>query len=294
MTTGNDGNGPWSLGCQLRPWLQTWGAEGLAARLTDVIEIVAAIGYDGFETVVTALPLDDPAGFREATVRAGGLRLAAAHAGGPWWQPEGNAIARETGERARGLPALGCDRLVVSMTQSVEPLTDYQTGLMIANLRTIAAACRTEGVSVAFHNHAAELARDAELIATIVGRLDPAEMGLGTDLGWVVRGGADPLEFVSRFGDRLAYLHVRDLTVGPDSRFTEIGQGAEDIPALLRALEGAGYRGWLVAESEFGDGWRGATDPEQPIRRQFVGLRTALLKSGVDTAERQGAAILQG
>ena len=275
-TPGNRGKSLWPLGCQLRPWLQEWGVEGLAARLPEVMGIVAAIGYDGFETAMVALPLDDPAGFREATARAGGLRLAAAHASGPWWQPEGAAIARETGERARGLPALGADRLMVSMTQPRAPLTSEQTDLMIANLRTIAAACRTDGVSVAFHNHAAELAGDAEIIATMVARLDAAELGLGTDLGWVVRGGADPLEFVSQFGDRLAYLHVRDLTAGPGRRFTEVGQGVEDIPALIRALDGVGYRGWLVVESEFGDGWQGATDPEETVRRQHAGLRAAI------------------
>lgn len=269
--------GGWPLGCQARPWLQAWGREAFAARLPDAMAAIAAIGYHGFETALTVLPLDDPQSFREAAARANDLVLCGAHAGGRWWDEAGAEGIAPIVEGVRRLPALGCQQLIVSM-QPLPPgqaVTDAQLDRLTANLSQLGHACReAAGVRVAFHNHASELADDARIIAAIVERCAPEDVLLAPDLGWVAHGGMDPAAFIERFGARIAYLHWRDVTgYGREGGFVETGRGLFDHRALLGLLAAEGYNGWLVAESEFNPEWRGLTEPEATARAQYEGLR---------------------
>ena len=273
-------DGRWPLGCQARPWLQTLGREALKARLPEVMVQIAAIGFSGFETALDCLPLDDPEAFHEASARANGLVLCGAHTGGKWWDAAGAESIAPLVDRARRLPALGCRRLVVSMQPLPPGATDEQIDRVAETLEQLGRACRQAAdVDVAFHNHAAELADDARVIGAIVERC--AAVGLGADLGWVAHAGMDVAAFLRRFGRRIAYLHVRDVTeFGPQGGFVEVGRGVLDYGAILGALDAVGYAGWLVAESEFTEHWRGATDPRETARAQFGGLRAALAAAG--------------
>lgn len=259
-------------GCQLRPWLQTLGPAALRAQLPAVMAELGAIGFAGFETALAALPIDDPAGFAEARARAGGLALAAAHAGGEWWSARGQGQIGPLAEQAARLPALGCALLVVSMSPPPAPTTDAQRSWLAANLGALGRACRAAGVRVALHNHWWELADDALLLRTVVAGCDPQDVALAPDLGWAAAGGGDPAGLIARFGPRIAHLHLRDRVAGPDGGFIELGRGAIDYRAIMAALDGQGYAGWLIAESEFADQWRGLGDPAATARAQWQGL----------------------
>lgn len=274
----------WALGCQARPWMLAWGRESFPRRLPDAAAQIAASGFTGIETRLEHLPLDDPAAF--AAVRDGGVALCGAHVGGKWWAPEGAASIPGVAERAARLPALGCRRLVVSMGApppgtSLAPLT--------ATLGRLGRACREAGVEVVLHNHAGELADDARVLGAIVERCAPEEVMLGPDLGWVARAGLDVPAFLRRFGPRIAYLHLRDVTApGREGAFIEVGRGVLDYPAILATLAEIGYGGWLVAESEFAAEGYGAGGPLEIARAECRGLRAALDLAGL--ADRLGRA----
>lgn len=269
------GTSGWPIGAQARPWLQSWGAEDFAARLGDVMAQIATIGFAGFETALKVLPLDEPEAFLEKAAAAGGIVLCGAHAGGRWWDPSAAETVGSLAAQAARLPALGCNRIEVSMQAAPHALTDEQLQVMAENLTRLGQACRAAGdVRVAFHNHASELADDARVIAAIVERCDPVDVQLGTDLGWVAHAGIDLIEFVERFGSRLAYLHVRDVT--STGEFVEMGRGVLNYRGIFDALEAVGYHGWLVAESELSPIWRGSTDPDETAAAQIQGLRDLL------------------
>lgn len=269
--------GAWPLGCQLRPWLQAWGRDALAARLPEVMVDVAALGFTGFETQLGCLPLDDPAAFREASSRANGIAVCGAHTGGRWGDPDADSLIPPLVERAARLPDLGCRTLVVSLGLAPDAPED-EVGRAVERLGQLGRSCReAAGVTVAFHNHGRELADDARLLRAILDGCAPDDLALGADLGWVAHAGWDVGDFLRAFGDRVAYLHVRDFAgSGEDAGFTEIGRGSLDMPRILGALKDIGYTGWLVAESELGDRWRGAGDAEETARLQFAGIRAAL------------------
>ena len=269
----NTSDNTWPVGCQLRPWLQTLGTEELARRLPQVMVQIAEMGFIGFETNIACLPLAQPRAFRDAAARANNLILAAAHTGGRWWDPANEATLPSVVAMAKRLPDLGCQRLALSMTRTPTAAYVKHAALTLAYLGK---ACRQEaGVKVVFHNHAAELEEDARVLQAIVEECAPENVALGPDLGWVAHAGVDVVEFIERFGSRIDYVHVRDVTAyGSNGGFIEIGRGVLDHAAILAALRSHGYRGWLMAESEFGLAWRGALDPLASAALQFAGLRT--------------------
>ncbi|MEJ7838914.1 MAG: hypothetical protein WKF81_08865, partial [Thermomicrobiales bacterium] len=58
--------------------------------------------------------------------------------------------------------------------------------------------------------------------------------------------------------------------------FIEVGHGEMDWPGLVAALDRVGYSGWLVAESEFNEYWRGSPVPKLTATLQFAGMRSHL------------------
>ena len=276
-------DGRWLLGYQARPWALAWGEEPFTRRLPEVMAQLAAIGFTGFETRLAYLPLDDPKRFAEAAVWANGLALCGAHIGGKWWAPEGAASIPGIVEQARRLPALGCHRLVVSMAPLPPEATAADLARFTDTLGRLGRVCREgAGVEVVAHNHASELADDAHVLQAIVERCAPEEVMLGPDLGWVARAGVDVPAFLRRFGPRITYLHLRDVTACDRAgEFIEVGRGVLDFPAILATLAAIEYRGWLVVESEFDAKQRGATDPRDVASAEFQGLRAALDAAGL-------------
>lgn len=276
------GDGRWSLGCQARPWMLALGTETFPKRLPEVMAQIAAIGFTGFETRLGHLPLDDPGGFAAASARANGLALCGAHVGGAWWAPEGAERIAGIVAQARRLPALGCRRLVVSMTPVPPDATDAHLRRMTDTLERLGHSCREAGdVEIVLHNHAGELANDARILQTIIERCTPDAVALGPDPGWVAHTGTDALAFLVRFAPRITYLHLRDVTArGPAGQWTEVGRGILDFPAILTTLAAVEYRGWLVAESESAEE-HGAAAPRETAITQFDGLRAALDAAGL-------------
>ncbi len=268
-------NETWPLGCQARPWLQAMGPETFAANLPDVMRQIATLGYRGFETALAQLPLDAPERFATWREAAGGLALAGAHAGGKWWEADAAQTVITIAEKTAALPALGCDRLVVSGSGIPLPASADDLATFTDNLAALGRACRAVGVSVTYHNHAAEIQDEARVLAAIVARCTPDEVMLAPDLGWVAHAGMKVEDFLDRFGPRITYLHVRDVTAyGVEGGFIEIGRGILDHGAILATLHRISYRGWLTVESEFNQFWRGLTDPRESAAAQLAGLRT--------------------
>ncbi|MBA2468584.1 MAG: sugar phosphate isomerase/epimerase [Chloroflexia bacterium] len=267
----------WRFGCQARPWLQTLGQDEFTRQLPKVMRQIASVGFEGFETALACLPLDDPASFAAWRAGANGIELVAAHTGGAWWEPDTAASVPDLLEQVSRLPDLGCHRLMVSIGRGVIGIDDQALEKMMVTLRTLGMGAAQYGVDIAIHNHDHELADDARVLRAIVGGTSGGEIRLGADLGWVAHGGWDPAVFIDTFGDRLSYLHVRDVReIDGRARFVEVGSGDMDWPAIRAALGRVSYTGWLVAESEFTDTWIGFSDPMQTAEAQVAGMRERL------------------
>ncbi len=268
----------WRVGCQTRPWLQTMAPDDFTSGLPATIGYIADAGFTGVEAPLIRLPLESSGEFRRMLAASGGIGLCGAHAGGRWTDPDMAAHIESLTRRAAALPEVGCSQLVVSLQDAPAHPTEADMTCITENLGALAESCRrAAGIRVGFHNHAAELADDAQILAAIVDRCDPDDIQLAADIGWVAYAGVDVGAFIHRFGDRLAYLHLRDIT--PEKHFVEVGRGNLDYPEILRALAAERFDGWLVAESEFSATWEGEKTPEATVAAQIKGIRSFMTTS---------------
>jgi len=72
------------------------------------------------------------------------------------------------------------------------------------------------------------------------------------DIGNHVKYLVPPEQWIRELGPLLAKVHVKDYRLNAEGRggdWARVGEGSVDWPAVRRALEGAGYSGWLTDES---------------------------------------------
>jgi sugar phosphate isomerase/epimerase len=101
--------------------------------------------------------------------------------------------------------------------------------------------------SLHFHRLSWNLDR-ATLLAD---RLAGSDVRIVMDFSHIVASGGDPEDFVARFSDRIAHVHLRDAVAGNIN--LSIGRGAVDFAGGLRALAAAGYAGHFSLELETRD-----------------------------------------
>jgi sugar phosphate isomerase/epimerase len=83
-------------------------------------------------------------------------------------------------------------------------------------------------------------------------------VGLCIDIGHTVRVGADLVDSVEKYGDRLLDVHMKDVTeAAPKGKEIQVGRGVIDIPGFLRALVRVKYAGVVSFEYE--------PDPKDPL-----------------------------
>lgn len=99
-----------------------------------------------------------------------------------------------------------------------------------------------EGMHLMYHNHDKEYLHSFEgksIMDYLSETYSPRELGFTLDLYWVERGGRDPLSEIRRLSGRLFCVHLKDMEA-QTLHFAPVGQGTQNYPAMLSALEDAG------------------------------------------------------
>ncbi len=101
--------------------------------------------------------------------------------------------------------------------------------------------CRKAGLRFAWHNHDFEFVpcRDGAVPQRVI--LDAApEIGWEMDVAWVVRGGADPMQWIDEYASRIVAAHVKDIAPAGEAQeedgWADVGHGTMDWPAIIKAL----------------------------------------------------------
>ncbi len=124
---------------------------------------------------------------------------------------------------------------------------------------------REHGLRLAYHHHMGTVVETEADVDLLMARTGEA-VGLLLDTGHLAFAGGDPEAVAWRHGDRIVHVHLKDVRsdVVADHRrrggsfldairsgvFTVPGDGAIDFEAVLSALRGHGYDGWLVVEAD--------------------------------------------
>ncbi|RVT83525.1 sugar phosphate isomerase/epimerase [Rhodobacteraceae bacterium CCMM004] len=121
-----------------------------------------------------------------------------------------------------------------------------------AELAGAAAPLRQAGLTVGWHNHAAELTdvgggtRAIDLLLAA----DP-DLVWEIDVAWVARAGADPVAWIDRHAGRIAAAHLKDLAApgaaaDEEDGWADVGHGRLDWTAILDALDRSGAAHFVV------------------------------------------------
>jgi len=170
-------------------------------------------------------------------------------------------------------------------------LTDAQWESLGTGLNELAALLKPAGVRLVFHNHVGTYVETEAETSRLLDATDAALVGWCLDCGHLTYGGGDTLRMLQKYGDRVGYVHIKDVDgelLGRSREegwsfhealkrfiFPRLGEGMVNIPAVVRALKDHRYDGWLVIEQD--------TTPLNPttIAKENREYLEALLTSGI-------------
>jgi sugar phosphate isomerase/epimerase len=153
-------------------------------------------------------------------------------------------LAAATGARALVLPCGALDH---------QPVDSLSADLDVVAAELVAAAhsATDRGVELWSESlHFYRLCYDLDRATALAGRL-PEQVGIVMDFSHIVASGGDPVEFVERFGPRIAHVHIRDAVPGDIN--LSVGNGDVEFAFGLKALSHAGYAGHFSLELETRD-----------------------------------------
>ncbi|MGH1539311.1 MAG: TIM barrel protein [Arenicella sp.] len=151
-------------------------------------------------------------------------------------------------------------------------LNDQQWQQMMRTIDDCAQICLDHDIIPTLHAHTGTYIEYEDELDRAMADLHPDRVKLCIDTGHCVYAGMDPSKIIQRYGDRIAYMHFKDIapeiykTVIADSIdfynaisagvFCPIGQGKVDFDQVFSALKSINYNGWVTVEQDI--------DPESP------------------------------
>jgi sugar phosphate isomerase/epimerase len=219
-------------------------------ELGDFDRILEAVAHAGFRHVeMIGSHLGDPA----RTLRrleTHGLRASSSHVG--------LAQLRETPEAImEAADMLGIDELYMPAVPPEDRDMDAAGWRALgAELADIAEDFQIQGLHLGYHNHNWELTpKEGETTALelIFEAAGDSPLTWQADVAWLVRGGAEPEAWLSRYAERLRSAHVKDIAPDGENQdqdgWADVGLGTLDWPKLWEACRTAGA-GWMVVEHD--------------------------------------------
>ena len=264
-----------------------------------VLDEIQGTGYVGTELGDWGfLPTEPDALDRELKSRH--LELVGAFVQTPLWNPSAYDDGLKRALRAaRLLAAVAGDQPFIILSDDnatveirnqnagrIRPehgLQPHQWEDLIEGASLIARTVRDEtGLRTTFHHHGGGYIETPAEVEELLDRSDPEILGLCLDTGHFAFGGGDPAEAIRSFADRIWHIHLKDFDPSIASRsqeenwdyleslrigvFSELGKGAVDFPAVLRALDSIGFDSWVVVEQDLFPG--AGTPKESAIRNR--------------------------
>lgn len=163
--------------------------------------------------------------------------------------------------------ALGCQYIVIPYYQ----LHAENFEAWVVSVRRIAEAVRAAGMVLQYHNHdfEFEIVDGKYLLDRLYESVAPELLQTQLDTCWVNVGGANPVEYVKKYANRVPTLHLKDFAgcksknmyalIGIDEdkkketegnfEFRPAGKGLQDFAAIVKAAEESGTE-WLIVEQD--------------------------------------------
>lgn len=117
----------------------------------------------------------------------------------------------------------------------------------------IGAKVQSAGMTFGYHNHTVEFGKENGIVFfdELLKRTDPKVVSFEMDCGWVVVGGHNPVEYLSKYPERFPLMHVKDMVKEPDGKWRNVvmGKGSIDYKPILKAA--TGLKHYFIEQEEF-------------------------------------------
>lgn len=143
--------------------------------------------------------------------------------------------------------------------------------------------CHALGVKACVHPHLGTEIQNEEELDFIMEETDPSYVFFCPDTAHLAKAGMDPLKVMKKYRDRIAYVHLKDIS--PESAnaetfpilsgneampiFCELGLGelATAFPPIIEYLKDTRYEGWVTVEID-----QSTSTPYQSLKicRDFI------------------------
>lgn len=202
--------------------------------LGDTLRMLADLGYAEVEGFGALFGEDAQVESLRAALAETGLRMPTAHFGFDLLATPDRAL--------RVAEALGVSKVYCPFVMPDDRPTDKAGWTAFGE--KLAAAGRPvldAGLKFGWHNHDFEFAPVDGAFPMDLILLADAGIGLELDVAWVVRGGQDPLAWMSKYADRITSVHVKDIAPAGENAdedgWADVGQGTLDWAGLMKAAE---------------------------------------------------------
>ncbi|HEY2860680.1 MAG TPA: TIM barrel protein [Terracidiphilus sp.] len=125
------------------------------------------------------------------------------------------------------------------------------------------------GLTFGYHNHTIEFGTEGGVVFfdELLKRTDPKYVVFEMDCGWVVGGGHNPVEYLSKMPERFPLFHVKDLVKESDGKYKNVimGKGMIDYRPVFKAATGMKY--YFIEQEEY------TFDPIEDLRQDGEFMR---------------------
>ena len=130
-------------------------------------------------------------------------------------------------------------------------------------------ACKKMGLNFGYHNHAYEFESEngKVLYDVLLSNTQADLVHMELDLGWVIVGGKDPLDYFKKFPGRFPLWHLKDMDM-TRKESTEFGKGGLDIAKMLENKKESGVKHIFIEQEEY------ASTPLESMKQNLAYLNT--------------------
>lgn len=205
--------------------VQLWTVrDALAVSVPDTLAAVAEAGYRNVEPFAF---FGYTAEEFAALLDQYGLRAPSMHTGV-------DALANDLDQVIADADAIGAKFVTLAFVSD-----EWRTEEGVAELADILNAAgktlRRNGLKLAYHNHDFEFTTvfsdGRTMYETLADSTNRHLVKLQLDLYWAVTGGADPVEVIEEYGNRIVTFHVKDRA--EDGSFADVGEGTIDFAEIF-------------------------------------------------------------
>ncbi|WP_309668442.1 sugar phosphate isomerase/epimerase [Tabrizicola sp.] len=234
--------------------------------LGDTLTMLKGLGYGDVEGFGGLYADDAKLAEMAAGLKATGLKMPTAHFGLDMLEGDPARVLHIA--RVLGIKRIYCPHLMPEQ----RPKDGPGWRAFGARLEAAGRPFKAAGIGFGWHNH------DFEFVAQADGSIPQTEIMAGgpsleweIDVAWVIRGGADPVQWIRRYGPRITAAHVKDIAPSGENTdedgWADVGHGTVPWGSIMSALHAVGCQNFVMEHDNPADHQRFAKRSLASVRK---------------------------